>query len=163
EGRVTSWNLGAERIKGWTAREILGRSFARFYTEEEQRAGAPRQALEAAAREGRFENEARRVRKDGSTFWAHTGIDPIRDEGGRLLGFVKVTRDVTESRAQQETLDQVRSALVQSQKMEALGQLTGGVAHDFNNLLTVIMGSLEAIERRLLAGRTDVARLIESA
>jgi len=163
EGRVTSWNAGAERIKGYAAKEILGRSFARFYTEADQKAGVPQLALETAKREGRYESEARRVRKDGSLLWAHVVLDPIRDESGRLLGFVKVTRDVSERRAQQEALDHARAALAQAQKMEALGQLTGGVAHDFNNLLTVIMGALEALERRLRAGNFDVAKLVETA
>ena len=163
EGRITSWNLGAERIKGYAAKEILGRNFARFYTEQDQKAGLPRQALDTAAREGRYESEARRVRKDGSLFWAHVVLDPIRDDAGRLLGFVKVTRDVSERHAQQEALDQARAALAQSQKMEAVGQLTGGIAHDFNNLLTVIMGSLETLERRLHAGRLDVMKFIETA
>src|SRR5262245_6169791 len=80
EGRVTSWNAGAERIKGYAAREILGRSFARFYTEEDQKAGVPRRALDTAAREGRYEAEARRVRKDGSLFWAHVVLDSIHDD-----------------------------------------------------------------------------------
>ena len=163
EGRVTSWNAGAQRIKGYTEREILGRNFARFYTAEDQKAGVPRQALETAARESRYESEAQRVRKDGSVFWAHVVLDPIRDSTGRLLGFVKVTRDVTERRAQQEALEQARSALAQAQKMEALGQLTGGVAHDFNNLLTVILGSLETLEMRLKAGRQDVVKFVETA
>src|SRR5258706_3441343 len=163
EGRITSWNAGAERIKGYAAREILGRNFARFYTEEEQKAGLPRRALDTALREGRYETEARRVRKDGSVFWASVVLDPIRDDSGRLLGFVKVTRDITERRAQQATLEQAQAALAQAQKMEALGQLTGGVAHDFHNLLTVILGSLEALERRLQAGRLDVAKFIETA
>ena len=162
-GRVTSWNAGAERIKGYAAREILGRNFARFYTEADQKAGVPARALETAAREGRWETEARRVRKNGTVFWAHVVLDPIRDSSGRLLGFVKVTRDVSERRAQQEALEQARSALAQAQKMEAVGQLTGGIAHDFNNLLTVIMGSLEALERRLHSGRLDVTKFIETA
>ena len=163
EGRVTSWNAGAQRIKGYSEREILGRNVARFYTEEDQKAGVPRLALETAKREGRYEAEAQRVRKDGTIFWAHVVLDSIRDASGRLLGFVKVTRDVTDRRAQQEALDQARAALAQAQKMEALGQLTGGVAHDFNNLLTVILGSLETLEMRLKAGRQDVAKFVESA
>jgi len=163
EGRVTSWNAGAQRIKQYTEREILGRNFARFYTAEAQKAGVPRTALETAAREGRYESEAQRVRKDGSVFWAHVVLDPIRDGAGRLLGYVKVTRDVTEQRAQKEALEQARAALAQAQKMEALGQLTGGVAHDFNNLLTVILGSLETLEMRLKAGRQDVAKFVETA
>ena len=147
EGRVSSWNAGAERFKGYAAEEILGQSFSRFYTEEDLEAGIPRIALETARREGRFEAEGWRVRKDGSRFWASVIIDPIRDENGELVGFAKVTRDLTEKRAIEEQLRQ-------SQKMEAVGQLTGGLAHDFNNLLTGISGSLEMMQVRMAQGRT---------
>jgi PAS domain S-box-containing protein len=147
DGRVTSWNAGAERFKGYAAEEILGEHFSRFYTEEDREAEIPRTALETARREGRFEAEGFRVRKDGSRFWASVIIDPIRDDDGRLLGFAKVTRDLTERRAIEEQLRQ-------SQKMEAVGQLTGGLAHDFNNLLTGISGSLEMMQVRMSQGRT---------
>jgi len=146
EGRVSSWNPGAERFKGYSANEIMGQHFSRFYTEEDRQAGIPRIALETAKREGRFEAEGWRVRKDGSRFWANVIIDPIRSEDGRLLGFAKVTRDLTEKRVTEERLRQ-------SQKMEAVGQLTGGLAHDFNNLLTGISGSLEMMKIRIAQGR----------
>ena len=112
-------------------------------------AGEPRRALETAKREGKFEKEAWRVRKDGSRFWAHVVIDPLRDETGALLGFAKITRDITERREAQLKLDKTREALAQSQKMEAIGHLTGGIAHDFNNLLMAISSSLELIRKRL--------------
>lgn len=147
DGRVTSWNAGAERFKGYAAKEILGEHFSRFYTEEDCEAGIPRIALETARREGRFEAEGWRVRKDGSRFWASVIIDPVRDDGGELIGFAKVTRDLTERRAIEEQLRQ-------SQKMEAVGQLTGGLAHDFNNLLTGISGSLQMMQVRISQGRT---------
>ncbi len=89
------------------------------------------------------------MRKDGSRFWAHVVIDPIRRENGDLLGFAKITRDITERREAQETLERTREAFLQSQKMEAIGQLTGGVAHDFNNLLMAVLGSLELMRKRL--------------
>jgi signal transduction histidine kinase len=89
------------------------------------------------------------VRKDGTRFWAHVIIDPIRSPAGALLGFAKVTRDLTERRAAQQRLDEAREALFQSQKMDAIGKLTGGVAHDFNNLLTAVLGSLELVQRRI--------------
>jgi PAS domain S-box-containing protein len=95
EGRVTSWNLGAQRIKGYRADEIIGQHFSRFYTEEDRAAGLPQKALESATRKGRFENEAERVRKDGGRFWAHVVIDPIRDDAGELIGYAKITRDIT--------------------------------------------------------------------
>ncbi|TMH60896.1 MAG: PAS domain S-box protein, partial [Betaproteobacteria bacterium] len=137
-GYVTSWNAGAERIKGYAAGEIIGQHFSRFYTEEERKAGVPEDALEKAAREGKYETEAWRVRKDGSRFWASVVIDPVRDSTGRLVGFAKVTRDISERLQHEEALEQTRAALAQSQKMEAVGQLSGGIAHDFNNLLHVI-------------------------
>src|SRR5436190_23437609 len=98
EGRVTTWNSGAERIKGYRADEIIGQHFSRFYTEEDRGAGVPAKALETAAREGKYECEAWRVRKDGSRFWASVVIDALRDPSGRLVGFAKITRDITERR-----------------------------------------------------------------
>jgi PAS domain S-box-containing protein len=147
EGRINSWNAGAARFKGYAAEEIIGQHFSRFYTEEDKEAEIPRIALETARREGRFEAEGWRVRKDGSRFWASVIIDPIRNDNGELVGFAKVTRDLTEKRAIEEQLRQ-------SQKMEAVGHLTGGIAHDFNNLLTGISGSLEMMQIRMAQGRT---------
>lgn len=155
-GRVSSWNAGAERIKGYQAEEIIGEHFSRFYTEDEQVAGVPTKGLRTAEREGRWETEGWRVRKDGSKFWAHVIIDAIRDEDGELVGFAKITRDATQRREAEQSLEETRRALFQSQKMEAVGQLTGGVAHDFNNLLTVIIGGLDTIGRSKL---TDTARI----
>ncbi len=126
--------------------EIIGQHFSRFYTEEDRQAGVPFRALETAQREGRFEAEGWRIRKDGSRFWASVIIDPIRTDDGRLIGFAKVTRDLTEKR-------EVEEQLRQSQKMEAVGHLTGGLAHDFNNLLTGISGSLEMMQIRMAQGR----------
>jgi PAS domain S-box-containing protein len=147
DGHVSSWNAGAERIKGYTRDEILGHHFSRFYTEEEREAGVPSKGLQQAATEGRWETEGWRVRKDGSRFWAHVVIDAIRNDAGALIGFAKITRDVTERKNAERELEEAREALFQSQKMEAVGQLTGGIAHDFNNLLTVIIGGLDTIAR----------------
>jgi PAS domain S-box-containing protein len=149
EGNVSNWNLGAQRIKGYAAGEIVGRHFSQFYTDEDRAAGEPRRALETATREGKFEKEGWRVRKDGTRFWAHVVIDALRDETGTLLGFAKITRDITERKETQVKLDKTREALNQSQKMEAIGHLTGGIAHDFNNLLMVVLSSLELIRRRI--------------
>ncbi len=146
-GAVSNWNSGAQAIKGYTAEEIVGKHFSRFYTEEDRIAGAPARALATAVAEGKFEGEAQRVRKSGERFWAHVVIDPIYDDHGELVGFAKVTRDITEKRKAQEELDRSREALVQAQKMEAIGRLTGGVAHDFNNLLTVIRASADFLLR----------------
>jgi PAS domain S-box-containing protein len=148
-GRISSWNLGAERIKGFLADEVIGSHFSRFYTDEDRDTGEPQKALDTARRNGRFEKEGWRVRKDGSRFRAHVVLDAIRDEEGTVIGFAKVTRDVTMQRDAQMALEQAREALFQAQKMDAIGQLTGGVAHDFNNLLTAILGSLELLRKRL--------------
>ncbi|QQR36133.1 PAS domain S-box protein [Devosia oryziradicis] len=149
QGNVASWNAGAQRIKGYEEAEIIGQHFSCFYTEEERRAGEAEYNLDIVRQKGSVEREGWRVRKDGSQFWAHVVIDAIRDEHGELLGFAKVTRDITERREAQLQLDQARNALFQSQKMEAIGQLTGGVAHDFNNLLMAILGSLEIVSQRM--------------
>src|SRR6201996_4658706 len=143
EGHVASWNAGAQRIKGYAPDEIIGSHFSRFYTSEDLAAGIPTRGLATAARDGRWEAEGLRKRKDGSTFWAHVVIDAIRDEDGKIIGFAKVTRDISERKATEQSLQQTQAALAQAQKMEALGQLTGGVAHDFNNLLQVISSNLQ--------------------
>ena len=161
-GTITSWNAGAQRFKGYTADEILGQNFSRFYSDEDRLAGVPTRALETSAREGRFEAEGWRIRKDGSRFWANVVIDPVRNPMGKLIGFAKVTRDLTERRETQMALEQAREAIFQSQKMDAIGKLTGGVAHDFNNLLAVIVGSLDLARQRLAIG-ADISRYIENA
>jgi len=163
QGRVSSWNAGAERIKGYKADEVIGQHFSRFYTEDEQVAGVPTTGLETARREGRWEIEGWRVRKDGSRFWAHVIIDAIQNDRGELIGYAKITRDITERMEAERNLDETRQALFQSQKMEAVGQLTGGVAHDFNNLLTVIIGGLDRVARRLPKPAPDVGRALEMA
>jgi len=149
-GRVTNWNLGAERIKGYRPDEIIGQHYAVFFTEEDRLNGAPQRGLDTALREGRFVSQGWRVRKDGSRFWASVVVDPIRSDMGTLIGFAKVTRDITESVEAQRELEKAREALFQSQKMESLGRLTGGIAHDFNNLLMAVVGGLEIVRRRVL-------------
>src|SRR5438309_159870 len=94
-GNVATWNAGAERIKGYRAEEIIGQHFSRFYAPEAVQAGRPERALDAAATAGQYEEEAWRVRKDGSRFWASVVLTALRDEGGTLQGFAKVTRDQT--------------------------------------------------------------------
>lgn len=146
QGYVTNWSLGIQRVSGYTTQEIVGRHLSIFYLPEDRECGLPTRALEIAAREGRYEIEAWHVRKDGSRFWANIVIHPITDEGGQFAGFSNIMRDITAKREQEEELQRVRAALVQSQKMEAVGQLTGGIAHDFNNLLTVVLGNIELID-----------------
>jgi PAS domain S-box-containing protein len=147
DGHVSSWNAGAERIKGFVAEEIVGKHFSVFYTVEDRGAGVPKKVLETARNEGRFEGEGWRVRKDGTRFWASVVVDAIRDDKGKLVGFAKITRDMTEKREAQLRLEESREQLFRSQKMEALGQLTGGLAHDFNNLLTAILGASDLASR----------------
>lgn len=144
-GEVTNWNTGAQRIKGYTQDEIAGAHFSQFYTEEDRAKGLPAFALATAAREGRFEQEGWRVRKDGTKFWATVVLDAIHNEEGKLVGFAKVTRDITEKREAAEALEKAKAALFQAQKMEAIGQLTGGVAHDFNNILAVLASGLDLL------------------
>jgi len=162
EGIVTNWNAGAERIKGYLPEEIVGRHFSQFYTAEDIAEGAPDRALEIARTTGKFEKEGWRVRKDGTRFFAHVLIDAIRDPDGSLIGFAKITRDITEKMATQRQLDEAREQLLQSQKMEAIGQLTGGVAHDFNNLLMAVMSSLELLRKRL-PNDPQMHRLLDNA
>lgn len=151
KGNILTWNTGAQRIKGYHAEEIIGQHFSRFYTEDDRGAGLPERGLMTAARDGRFESEGWRVRKDGSKFRASVVIDPISDERGNLVGFAKVTRDVTERYEAQRALRETQEQLAASQKMEAVGQLSGGIAHDFNNLLMIVLGNLENIERHIKA------------
>jgi len=162
-GRIISWNAGAKRIKGYDASEIIGQHFSRFYMEDERERGEPQRGLKTAAKEGHFEKEGWRVRKDGSRFWASVVIDAIRDERGELIGFAKVTRDITEKKEAQRALDEAREALFQAQKLEAIGQLTGGVAHDFNNLLMVILSSLDLLRRKLPDNDERIRSLVDNA
>jgi len=148
QGNVSSWNSGAERIKGYLPDEIIGSHYSAFYTPDDVARREPWNNLKAAFEVGRLETEGWRVRKDGSRFWAHVVLDRIEDESGQFIGFAKVTRDVTEKRNAAIALEQARNALFQSQKLEAVGQLTGGVAHDFNNLLMAIHGNLELLTQR---------------
>ena len=161
-GVVVTWNSGAQRIKGYTADEIVGQHFSRFYTEEDRKAGVPARALETAAREGRFESEGWRVRKDRSKFCAFVVIDPIRNERGELIGFAKVTRDITERMEAQRVLRAAQEQLAASQKLDAVGQLSGGIAHDFNNLLMIVIGNLETAQRYAKAVQTPNPNLERS-
>jgi PAS domain S-box-containing protein len=145
-GTITSWNIGGERIKGYSPEEIVGEHFSRFYTETDRANGKPARALRIAREQGRDVEEGWRVRKDGTFFWASVVIDPIY-EAGELVGFAKITRDITERRNAQLKLEAMQKQLAESLKFDALGQLTGGIAHDFNNLLMIISGSLHTLKR----------------
>lgn len=162
-GIVSNWNAGAQRIKGYGPDEIVGQHFSIFYTDEDRGRGEPARSLGIARSEGRFEAEAWRQRKDGTRFWANVVIDAIRDPSGQLVGFAKITRDITERREAQLALERTREALLHSQKIEAIGKLTGGVAHDFNNLLTVVLGSLDLLRRYLPNDDPRITRLLDNA
>jgi PAS domain S-box-containing protein len=146
-GVIRSWNAGGERIKGYSADDIVGQHFSRFHTPEDIAAGLPAQSLAIAREQGRYEAEGWRVRKDGSRFLANVVIDPIHQDG-ELIGFAKITRDITERHEAQQELQAAQRALMQSQKMEAIAKLTLGLAHDFNNLLTIILNSLDLLAVR---------------
>jgi len=165
QGVVATWNAGAERIKGYSSVEIIGQHFSRFYTDDDRAAGVPDKALRKAASEGRYEAEGYRVRKDGSQFWASVVIDTIKDDSGALIGFAKVTRDITERHAAQQKLKETQEQLAASQKMEAVGQLSGGIAHDFNNLMMIVLGNLENVQRhaRQLPGAGNLQRALNNA
>ena len=172
EGRVSSWNLGAERILGWNQQEVISQRFDSFYTPEDQAQGLPVRVLSESLSEGRFEDEGWRVRKDGSRFWANMVVTALLDDNGKLVGFSAVIRDLTNRKRAEEELqilnaklkdrvaeqtaelvraigqrEELQDQLVQAQKMESIGTLAGGVAHDFNNLLNLILGYASAIER----------------
>jgi PAS domain S-box-containing protein len=161
-GEISSWNPGAERIKGYAPAEVIGTHFSRFYTPEDRAAGEPMRALAVARAEGRYEKEGLRVRKDGTVFWANVVIDAVHADDGTLLGFAKITRDITVQRDSRKALEDARETLFQAQKMDAIGRLTGGVAHDFNNLLMVILGSLEILRKRISADPRTLS-LLENA
>jgi PAS domain S-box-containing protein len=149
DGYVSHWNPGAQRIKGYRNDEIIGRHFSVFYAPEDRAAGRPEHALNAARQEGRYESENWRVRKSGEHFRAHVIMDAIRSADGEIVGFVKITRDITERHEAQIALQRAQEQLAQSQKIEALGQLTGGIAHDFNNMLMVVSGHAQSLKTRL--------------
>ncbi|HXR88403.1 MAG TPA: PAS domain S-box protein [Stellaceae bacterium] len=160
DGYVSNWNPGAQRIKGYAAEEIIGKHFSIFYTPEDRASGVPEQALDIVRKEGRYEVESWRLRKNGERFRASVVMDAIRGHDGEIDGFAKITRDITERHEAQLALQRAQEQLAQSQKIEALGQLTGGIAHDFNNMLMVVSGHAQSLKTRLKTPR-DV-RAIEA-
>jgi PAS domain S-box-containing protein len=173
-GHITGWNAGAERLKGYTKSEILGQHFSRFYPEDVVRSGFPDQELRVATDEGRFENEGWRVRRDGTRFWAHVIITAVRAADGDLLGFIKVTRDLTEQREARARIEALNDDLRRrATQLEAanreLEAFSYSVSHDlraplrhidgFANLLSNHAGdSLDAESRRFLATISRAAK-----
>ena len=153
-GRVTSWNAGAERLKGYREHEILGQYFSRFYPRAQIEHGEPQRALERASADGRFEDEGWRVRKNGSTFWANVVIAPIRDEAGELLGFVKITRDLTERQRAIEKItaseERLHAFMNHSPSLMFIKDLEGRYVH-VNAPFTRAFG----LERKDVISRTD--------
>ena len=161
QGYVRSWNAGGQRIKGYRPDEIVGRHFSQFYLPEDIEKGMPALGLRTARDAGKYEAEGWRLRKDGTRFRASVVIDPIW-HNQRLIGFAKVTRDITERFEADQRLQEAQRALAQSQKIEAIGKLTFGLAHDFNNLLTVVVNSLDLIGART-RGDARTTELVEAA
>ncbi|MGE5596491.1 MAG: PAS domain S-box protein [Hyphomicrobiales bacterium] len=164
DGIVMSWNSGAERIKGYTSEEILGKHFSMFYPKEDAARGEPERELEVALAEGRYEEEGWRVRKDGTHFWANVTITPVRDREERLIGFAKVTRDMTERRQAREEISASRRKLhdLASENL-AKDEFLGVVAHELRTPLSVLYGGTRLLAQRYdQLGREDRMELVNS-
>ena len=157
-GHVIQWNVGAERISGYTAKDIISRHFSCFYTPQDIAAGKPAKALRIARDQRKHEETGIRVQRSGLPFWAEIIITALRESNGRLVGFAMVIRDITARKAAEEATRRTENRIAELQKLEAIGQLTGGLAHDFNNLLGIVVGNLDEIGRRLPEGDALIRR-----
>jgi PAS domain S-box-containing protein len=159
EGRVMSWNVGAERMTGFAAEDILGRPFSVLHVPEDLEAGRPERLLQLAVEDGRVEDEGWRLRKDGSRFWCNVVMTAIRDPEGRLVGFAKVTRDMSERRRTEEERSRLNAQMLQGQKLQAIGQLSAGIAHEINNPVGYILSNLNTMGEYC----QDLRRLLRAA
>ncbi|HKD81085.1 MAG TPA: ATP-binding protein [Candidatus Angelobacter sp.] len=156
EGRVSSWNAGAEQLKGYHANEIMGQHCARFYLREDAEQGKPQAELEIAAREGRYESDGWRQRKDGSRFWAHIVTTALRNSQQQLIGFSRIVRDLTEWKRAEEAKDAARKELARVARINTLGGLTAAIAHEINQPLSVIVTNINACTRLLSTEQPDL-------
>jgi PAS domain S-box-containing protein len=155
-GIVTSWNVGAEHIKGYRTEEIVGQHFSRFFSAEDVECGEPEMELKAAVEQGRFANEAWRVRKDGSRFWASVVITALHDQQGRLVGFSKITRDLTERKQTEQALQKAMSELAHMARVTTMGELAASIAHEINQPLAAIVNNANASSRLLATEPPDL-------
>ena len=162
DGRVMTWNNGAERIKGYCAQEILGQHVSRFYEQGDIQVGKPEQGLKVAVAAGQFEDEGWRVRKDGSRFWAHVVITALKDETGKLKGFAKLIRDMTERKRAEEALRGMQTELAHAARVMSMGELTASIAHEINQPLTVIITNANACSHLLAGESPDLAEVREA-
>jgi len=146
DGVVASWNAGAERIKGYRPEHVIGSHFSRFYTPEDRERGHPAELLAAALRDGRVEDEGWRVRRDGTRFWASVVITALREEGGELVGFAKVTRDLTERREAEQRLRATAEELARANA--ELDRFAAAAAHDLAEPLHTMTGFADLLRRR---------------
>jgi PAS domain S-box-containing protein len=161
-GNVTSWNLGAHQAKGYSENEIIGRHFSIFYPTAIRESGKPELELKIAAKEGTFKEEGWRVRKDGSQFWAHVVITAMRDEQGKLIGFSKVTHDLTERKDAEEAIQATRTQLAHIARVKAVGELTASIAHEINQPLTAVVADANACRRMLDQDPPDLKEVREA-
>lgn len=155
-GIVNSWNVGAEHIKGYRTAEIVGQHFSRFFSAEDVEHSEPEMELEVAAEQGRFVNEVWRVRKDGSRFWASVVITALHDQQGKLVGFSKITRDLTERKQTEQALQKAMAELAHMARVTTMGELAASIAHEINQPLAAIVNNANASSRLLACEPPDL-------